>query len=265
MLEEQARQIRRDILEMIFEAKSGHPGGSLGAAEILSVLYFDVMRHNPKDPFDPDRDRFVLSNGHLCAAHYSVLARSGYFDLSELHTFRKLNSRLQGHPSRIDLPGVETSSGPLGQGLSIANGMALAAKLDKRAYRVYCLVGDGELQEGQIWEAAMTSRHYALDNLVLIVSLNGLQIDGHIDDVKSTSPVEAKFEGFGWQVLTVDGHSIPELREAFQKASEVKGRPTVLVARTVMGKGVSYMENKAVWHGLVPTAEQMAIARQELG
>ncbi|MBX6353501.1 MAG: transketolase [Thermoflavifilum sp.] len=262
---EVARRIRRDVIQMIAASQSGHPGGALGAAEILSVLYFDKMNHNPKNPDWPARDRFVLSNGHICAALYSALARSGYFPVEELLTFRRLNSRLQGHPSRHDLPGIETAAGPLGQGLSIANGMALGLRLQNVDAKVYCLVGDGEIQEGQFWEAAMTSAHYRLNNLALILSWNGLQIDGAVADVKNMEPIAAKFQAFGWNVVEIDGHDIPQIQQAFEEFSRSHNQPTAIIARTVMGKGVSFMEDKALWHGKAPSRDEAARALQEIG
>lgn len=257
-----ATQIRRDAIRMIAANGSGHPGGALGAAEIFAVLYGHIMNHNPADPH---RDRFVLSNGHICAALYSVLSRCGYLDPAELATFRRANSRLQGHPAHLDLPDlIETSTGPLGQGLSVANGLALAFKLDGNPGRIYCLVGDGEMQEGQIWEALMTASHYRLNNVTLIVSYNGLQIDGEIDAVKSIQPLGDKLRAFGWQVWEVDGHDIAALIQALEETRQ-STRPSAIIAHTVMGKGVPFMEGKALWHGKAPSLEQAAEALRMIG
>lgn len=265
-LEEMARRIRRDVIQMIHANQSGHLGGALGAAELLSVLYFETMKHKPEQPDWEERDRFVLSNGHICAALYSAMARSGYFPIEELLTFRKINSRLQGHPSRTELPGIESASGPLGQGLSIANGMALGVKKRYPDTNVYCLVGDGEIQEGQFWEAAMTSAHYKLNNLALIVNWNGLQIDGDVRDVKNIDPLQDKFASFGWNVVEIDGHSIEEIRAAFAKfTSRREEKPFVIIARTLMAKGVKFMEDQAIWHGKVPSPEEVEKALEEIG
>ncbi len=260
-----ANNIRKDIIKMTAEAGSGHPGGSLSCVEILVSLYFSVMNHKPEDPEWEGRDRFVLSKGHAAPALYAVLARSGYFPLEELATLRKLNSRLQGHPHRKSLPGIEASTGSLGQGFSIAVGMALGLKSDGRPNKVYVLLGDGEIQEGQVWEAANTASHYKLDNLIAILDHNGLQIDGHVKDVMNIYPIEKKWEAFGWDVITVDdGHDFEKLLAAFEKAKQQKGRPTIIIANTVKGKGVSFMENRAEWHGKAPTKEQAEIALREL-
>ncbi|MCD6590455.1 MAG: transketolase [Candidatus Aenigmarchaeota archaeon] len=260
-----ANNIRKDIIKMTAEAGSGHPGGSLSCVEILVSLYFSVMNHKPEDPEWEGRDRFVLSKGHAAPALYAVLARSGYFPLEELATLRKLNSRLQGHPHRKSLPGIEASTGSLGQGFSIAVGMALGLKSDSRPNKVYVLLGDGEIQEGQVWEAANTASHYKLDNLIAILDHNGLQIDGHVKDVMNIYPIEKKWEAFGWDVITVDdGHDFEKLLAAFEKAKQQKGRPTIIIANTVKGKGVSFMENRAEWHGKAPTKEQAEIALREL-
>lgn len=260
-----ACKIRRHIIRMLNEAGSGHPGGSLSAADIVATLYFHEMKTDPKQPGSPDRDRFVLSKGHAAPVLYAALAEKGFFPVEELDTLRKAGSRLQGHPSMKHLPGVEMSTGSLGQGLSAANGMALAGKLDGRGYRVYVLLGDGETQEGQVWEAAMAAAHYKLDNLVAFLDHNGLQIDGPTSEVMSPEPVVDKWRAFGWHVEEIDGHSIPEICGALEKAREVKGRPVMIVANTVKGKGVSFMENKAGWHGTVPNAEQTGQALCELG
>lgn len=264
LLRETALKVRRHIVEMVAGAKSGHPGGSLSAAEILVSLYFDEMRTDPQKPQDPDRDRFVLSKGHASPVLYATMAERGYFPVEELKTFRRINSRLQGHPDMKKLPGVEMSTGSLGQGLSAANGMALAAKIDNKSYRVYALLGDGEIQEGQIWEAAMLAAHYKLDNLTAFLDYNGLQIDGPISEVMSPDPVPEKFRAFGWNVIEIDGHSFPEIRDAIDKAKAVKDKPTLIFARTVKGKGVSFMENNAGWHGNPPNQEQLEQALQDL-
>lgn len=264
LLQQKANLIRRHVLKMTFAAGSGHPGGSLSSADILAALYFRVMNHRPDEPKWPDRDRFVLSKGHAAPAFYAALAESGYFPVSELLTLRKLGSRLQGHPSRSKTPGVEMSTGSLGQGLSVANGMALAGRLDKRAYRVYCLCGDGEMQSGQIWEAAMLASHYKLDNVMAFVDRNGLQIDGATESIMSIDPLADKWRAFGWNVMEIDGHDLRQILDACDAARETKGKPTVVVARTVKGKGVSFMEDEAGWHGIAPTVEQGRQALLEL-
>lgn len=265
MLEDKARKIRRHIVEMVAEANSGHPGGSLSATDILTVLYFHEMRLDPKNANDPNRDRFVLSKGHASPVLYGVLAEKGFFPTEELKSFRKINSRLQGHPSRVALPGVEMSTGSLGQGLSAALGMALAGKIDNRGYRVYTLIGDGEIQEGMIWEALMSAAHYKLDNLTAFLDYNQLQIDGPIENVMNPNPVDEKFKAFGWHVIIIDGHNIKEIDQAIQQAKEIKDKPTIIIAKTIKGKGVSYMENKAEWHGIAPNSEQLEQALKELG
>jgi len=263
-LAKRAISVRRNIITMVTEAKSGHPGGSLSAADILTVLYFHVLRTGPDQATDPNRDRFVLSKGHAAPVLYSVLAERGYFSQEELLTFRKIDSRLQGHPSMKDVPGVDMSTGSLGQGLSAANGMALAARLDNRDYRVYAMLGDGELEEGQVWEAAMLAAHYKLDNLTAFVDYNGLQIDGPIAQIMSPLPIPEKWRAFGWNVLEIDGHDYQAIYEALQTAQTVKGKPTMIVARTVKGKGVCQMENVVDWHGKAPTAEQCELFLQDL-
>lgn len=263
-LKKMATIARRDILEMTSRAGSGHPGGSLSSADIIVCLYSSVMRHDPKKPDWPQRDRFILSKGHGCPALYSVLARSGYFPISELNALRQLGSILQGHPEYRACPGIEASTGPLGQGLSFANGVAISAKLDKSPFRTYVLMGDGELQEGQVWEAAMTSAHYKLDNLTAIVDNNRLQIDGFNDDVKKVDPIRDKFISFGWNVIEVDGHDFDALHEAFKSSAMPDGKPTVLIARTIKGKGVCCMENKAEWHGKACTGSQLTECLAEL-
>ena len=247
-LENMARVIRRDIVEEVYTASSGHPGGSLSIADVLTVLYFNQMNINPDKPKDENRDRLVLSKGHCCPALYATLANRGYFDKKYLKELRKINGLLQGHPDMKKIPGIDMSSGSLGQGLSAANGMAMASKLDGRGIRVYCIVGDGEIQEGQIWEAAMSSAHYKLDNLCVVVDNNNLQIDGEVKDVMSVYPIYEKFKSFGFETINIDGNNIKEILDAFQKAKEIKGKPTAIIAKTIKGKGVSFMENKAGWH-----------------
>jgi len=263
-LEKIAKDIRIGIIESIYNAKSGHPGGSLSCTDILTVLYFNQMNINPKDPKADSRDRLVLSKGHSAPALYSTLANRGYFPKEELVSLRSLNSMLQGHPDMKNIPGVDMSTGSLGQGLSVANGMALSSKLNKMGFRVYCLLGDGEIEEGQIWEAAMSASHYQLDNLCVIVDNNNLQIDGSVDKVMNIYPIKEKFESFGFYAIEVNGHSIEELINAFNKAKEVKGKPTVIIAKTIKGKGVSFMENIAGWHGKAPNEEQYNLAKKEL-
>ncbi len=265
-LEDVARTLRRHVIVQTSTAASGHPGGSLSAADIVAALYFRVMRGlDPSNPKNPDRDRFVLSKGHCCPVLYAALAEKGFIPREELTTFRKLHSRLQGHPDMNKVPGVEASAGSLGQGISMAVGMALAGKLDGRSYRVYTLLGDGECQEGQVWEAAMAAAHYKLDNLVAIVDRNGLQIDGPTEDVMSLEPLAEKWRAFGWHTLEIDGHAFPEILAALDEASATKGRPTAIIANTVKGKGVSFMENAVEWHGVAPNAEQRDKALAELG
>ena len=263
-LENISKEIRRSVIEQIYNAQSGHPGGSLSCADILTVLYFNQMNINPKEPNAVGRDRLVLSKGHSSPALYATLARRGYFDKSLLTDFRKINSNLQGHPDMNKVPGVDMSSGSLGQGLSVANGMALNSKMDESGYRVYCILGDGELEEGQVWEAAMTANKYKLDNLCVIVDNNNLQIDGTIEEVKGLEHIEEKFESFGFNVITVNGNKIADLIQAFDKAKTTKGKPTAIVAITTKGKGVSFMENQASWHGKAPNEEQYKQAMEEL-
>lgn len=264
MLKEQAKQIRRDIVSMVGAAKSGHPGGSLSAAEILTYLYFEEMNVNPAEPKWEDRDRFVLSKGHAAPVLYAALARRGFFPAEDLMSLRKIGSHLQGHPDMKKVPGVDMSTGSLGTGFSAATGIALACQLDKKTSYVYTLLGDGELQEGQVWEAAMSAAHYKLDNLIAFVDNNGLQIDGNIDDVLSPNPIDAKFAAFGWHVQVIDGHDFGQIADAVKAAKAETGKPSVIVAKTVKGKGVSYMENQAGWHGSAPNAEQVAQAMEEL-
>jgi len=263
-LEAKARQLRRHIIQMIGKAGSGHPGGSLSAVEIVTALYFRVMRLDPKNPHWPDRDRFILSKGHAAPLLYAALAEKGFFPKEWLLTLRQLGSPLQGHPHCRYLPGVEVSTGSLGQGLAVGNGMALAARLDKRDYRIYVLLGDGELQEGMVWEAAMAASHYGLDNLTAIVDRNFLQIDGSTEQVMSLEPVEDKFRAFGWEARTIDGHDFPQILEALDWARRVKGKPAAIVAHTIKGKGVSFMENNPDWHGKAPKPEEVERALAEL-
>jgi transketolase len=264
-LNERSRHLRRNIIRMLAAAKSGHPGGSLSAADLLAYLYLHKMNIDPKNPKMPDRDRFILSKGHCAPVLYAALAEKGYFDFEELNSLRKFHSILQGHPDMNKTPGVDISSGSLGQGLSVSNGIALGAKLDRKTYRVYCLMGDGELEEGQVWEAAMTSVHYKLDNLTAFVDYNHLQIDGKIEDVKSlTNPME-RFKAFGWHVIEINGNDIAEIDMAVTKAENTKEKPTMVILHTVKGKGVSFMENQAGWHGVAPKAEEAEQALKELG
>jgi len=264
-LEQMARQVREDIIEMLAEAGSGHSGGSLSACDVMVALYFSVMIHDPQNPQWRERDRFILSKGHSCPAMYACLARAGYFALEELKTLRKFGSRLQGHPSKADgLPGIEVSTGSLGQGLSIANGVALGLRLDRIGARVYCLMGDGEIEEGQIWEAAMAASHYHLDNLCGIVDNNGLQIDGPINEIMSPNPITEKWKAFGWNTIEINGHKMAEILEAFAEAKRIKGKPTAIIAKTIKGKGVSFMENVVEWHGKAPSKEQAKVALKEL-
>lgn len=263
-LKEKATILRRHVIEMLGESKSGHPGGSLSAADIITALYFHQMKHQPANPQWEDRDRFVLSKGHAAPILYAALAEAGYFSVEKLKTLRKLGSPLQGHPDMKKLPGVDMSSGSLGQGLSAANGMALAAKLDQKNHKIYALLGDGELQEGQVWEAAMTSAHYKLDNVIIFVDYNGLQIDGPIGEVKSPQPIANKWQAFGWQVIKIDGHDFEQILEALETAQQVKDKPVAIIARTVKGKGVSFMENQVGWHGSAPNQEQVEKALADL-
>lgn len=263
-LEDIAKIVRRNIIEEVYSANSGHPGSSLSCVEILTVLYFNQMNIDPENSRMENRDKLVLSKGHASPALYSVLAQRGYFEIEELKEFRKLGSRLQGHPDVKKLPGVDMSAGSLGQGLSSACGMAIANKLKKNNDRVYCILGDGEIEEGQIWEAAMTASHYKLDNLCVIVDNNNLQIDGKIEDVLSPYPIDKKFESFGFEVFKCDGHSINELISTLDKAKEIKDKPSVIIAKTVKGKGISYMEDKAEWHGKAPNEEEYNKAINEL-
>lgn len=259
------KDVRADVVKMTAAAGSGHPGGSLSAVEAMVALYFSVMNHKPNDVKWPDRDRFFLSKGHACPVVYSVMARSGYFPVDELLTLRKCGTRLQGHPSCKTLPGIEVSSGSLGQGLSVANGVGLSAKLDKKSFRAYCLLGDGELQEGQVWEAIMTAAHYKLDNVCAIVDYNGLQIDGDVEKVMGLAPLADKWRSFNWNVIEVDdGHDMQKMLGAFEAAKNFKGKPSVIIMKTVKGKGVSFMENVAGWHGKCCNLEEMNKAMDDI-
>ncbi|WP_072524389.1 transketolase [Clostridium sp. Marseille-P3244] len=259
-----ANEIRKDIVTAVHSAKAGHPGGSLSAADIFTYLYFCEMNIDPKDPKKADRDRFVLSKGHTAPGLYSALAERGYFPKEDLKTLRHMGSYLQGHPDMKHIPGVDMSSGSLGQGISAAVGMAIAGKLSNADYRVYTLLGDGELQEGQVWEASMLASHRKLDNLVVIVDNNNLQIDGAIDEVNSPYPIDKKFEAFNFHVIKIDGNDFDQIDAAFKEAKSVKGQPTAIIAKTVKGKGVSFMENQAGWHGKAPNDEEYKIAMQDL-
>lgn len=262
---EMSKVIRKDIVKMLTESASGHPGGSLSAADIVTTLFFNEMNIDPSNPKNKNRDRFVLSKGHAAPVLYSALARRGFFDPKELMTLRKFGSNLQGHPNMNDLPGIDMSTGSLGQGISAAVGMALAGRLDNKEYRVYSILGDGELEEGQVWEASMAASHYKLDNLTIFIDFNGLQIDGDITKVMSPCPIDKKFEAFGWNVVVIDGHNYDEILDAIEKAKKHKGQPTAVICNTVKGKGVSFMENEAGWHGVAPSKEQCETAINELG
>ncbi|MCI8617062.1 MAG: transketolase [Clostridia bacterium] len=263
-LKQIANDVRKGIIEAVYSGKSGHPGGSLSITDIMTVLYFNEMNINPEQPKDENRDRLVLSKGHCAPALYSTLARRGFFESQELKTLRNIESRLQGHPDMKNIPGVDMTTGSLGQGLSSANGMAIAGKLDNKDYRVYCILGDGEIEEGQVWEAAMASSKYKLDNLCVIVDNNNLQIDGTIEEVMSSYPIDEKFRSFGFQIINIDGHDIDEIIKAFEVAKNVKGKPTCIIAKTIKGKGVSFMENQVGWHGKAPNEEQYRQAMEEL-
>lgn len=264
-LNEITNVIRKDIVSMIGKSKSGHPGGSLSAVEILTALYFDQMNVDPTNPKMEDRDRFVLSKGHAAPALYATLAKRGYFDREELNYLRKTGSMLQGHPDMKKVPGIEMSTGSLGQGFSVACGMAMASKLDNAPWNVYALLGDGEVQEGIVWEAAMSAAHYKLDNMIAFLDYNGLQIDGEVESVMSINPIEDKFKTFGWNVITIDGHDFDQIFAALDMAKDTVGKPTMIIAKTIKGKGVSFMENQASWHGSAPNAEQVEQALSELG
>lgn len=263
-LQEKAKVVRRHIIRMLAKAGSGHPGGSLSATDLIVALYYGKLRHNPKNPKWPDRDRFVMSKGHGCPAWYAVLAEHGYFPVSELDTLRQFGSRLQGHPDMKRTPGIEMSSGSLGQGLSVSLGMALAARIDKKDYRVYVMLGDGEIEEGQVWEAAMAAGHYKVDNLCAILDNNGLQIDGPIHDVMSPLPIPDKWRAFQWHAIEINGHNMKEIIAAYDKAETLKGKPTIIIAKTTKGKGVSFMEGHVDWHGKAPNKEEAEKALAEL-
>ena len=263
-LENKANEIRKGIVTAVHSAKSGHPGGSLSAADILTYLYYIEMNISPENPKDPDRDRFVLSKGHIAPALYSTLSHRGYFDVDDLKTLRHTGSYLQGHPDMKHIPGIDMSSGSLGQGLSAAVGMALAAKLDGKSYRVFAMCGDGEIEEGQIWEASMFAAFRKLDNLTVIVDNNNLQIDGAIDEVCSPYPIADKFEAFGFKVICIDGHDFDQIEKAFQDAKSVEDKPTAIIAKTVKGKGVSFMENQRGWHGKAPNDDEYETALKDL-
>ena len=263
-LKQLARGFRGDIIRMLEKAGSGHPGGSLSVIDLVTALYFHELRHDPKNPGWPERDRFVLSKGHAVPAQYAALAGAGYFPKSELASLRVLGSRLQGHPVNWMCPGVEACTGSLGQGLSVAQGMAMASKLEGGKFHVWCVIGDGEMQEGQIWEAAMSCAKYGLDTLTCVLDYNKGQIDGHIKDVMPEEPVADKWRAFNWHVLTIDGHDFEQILEAFAEARKVKGKPTFIIANTVKGKGVSFMEDKAEWHGATPNKDQAAKALAEI-
>ncbi|MEM2839490.1 MAG: transketolase [Thermoplasmata archaeon] len=264
-LTEHAKRIRQHIVKMTNIAGSGHPGGSLSAVEILTCLFFKIMKHNPKDPSWQDRDRFILSKGHAAPALYAVLAESGYFPIEELWTLRKLGSRLQGHPSMTSTPGVEMSTGSLGHGLAVANGMALAAKLDRKLHRIYVLCGDGEMDVGEVWESAMLAAHYKLDNLIMYLDRNMLQLDGPTEKIMSLEPLADKWRAFGWNVQEIDGHNMREIMLATQHASQFHGKPSVIICHTVKGKGVSFMEGSLQFHGKAPNKDECTKALEELG
>ena len=264
-LENKAKEIRKSIIKQVYFAGSGHPGGSLSIADIMAVLYFDELRINEKEPKWEDRDRLILSKGHCSPALYASLAERGFFEKEELKTFRNIKSNLQGHPDMNKVPGVDMTSGSLGQGLSVANGIAISGKMENKDYRVYCILGDGEIEEGQIWEAAMTSSKYKLDNLCVIIDNNNLQIDGKIADIINPYPIDEKFKSFGFYVLTIDGNNIEEILEGFKQAKLNKNKPTCIIAKTIKGKGVSYMEDQVDWHGKAPNEEQYNKAMEELG
>lgn len=259
-----AKKVRVNVIKQVSEAKSGHPGGSLSIADILTVLYFEKMNVKVEEPKWEDRDRLVLSKGHVAPALYAVLAEKGFFPEENLTKLRQLGSILQGHPDMKVTPGIDMSTGSLGQGLSAANGMALSAKLDKKDYKIYVILGDGEVQEGQVWEAAMSSAHYKLDNIIAFLDLNGLQIDGSNDEVMGIKPIDEKFKAFGWNVLRIDGHDIEYIGKAIDEAKIVNGKPTIIIAKTIKGKGVSFMENQAGWHGSAPNEEQTKIAIDDI-
>jgi transketolase len=263
-LKKRAYMARKHIIKMIYLAGSGHPGGSLSAIDILVALYYNFLRHRSDEPDWNERDRFILSKGHICPALYTVLAMTGYFPVEELKTFRKIDSNLQGHPHMLKTAGIEVSSGSLGQGLSIANGIAMSLKYDKNSAYVYCMVGDGEMDEGQIWEAISTAGHYKLDNVIMIVDFNGLQIDGKVDEVKNKNPLKKRLESFNWEVIEIAGHNLKEIIDGFKKVNSVKNKPVAIIAKTIKGKGISFMENKVQWHGRAPNEEEFKKAMAEL-
>ena len=263
-LEKMAKEIRKGILEEVYNAQSGHPGGSLSIADILTVLYFNQLKIDEKNPEWSERDRCILSKGHCSPALYSCLAHRGFFPVVDLKTFRNINSYLQGHPDMKKIPGVDMTTGSLGQGLSVAVGMAISGKMDKKDYKVYCILGDGEIEEGQIWEAAMSANKYKLDNLCVIVDNNNLQIDGTIEEVMSPYPIDEKFRSFGFEIIKIDGHNIQEIIDAFKVAKNIKDKPVCIIAKTVKGKGISFMENQVGWHGKAPNEEQYKLAVEEL-
>ena len=263
-LEKKANQIRQEIIKQVYRAQSGHPGGSLSIADVMAVLYFNELNIDEKNPKWEDRDRFVLSKGHCVAALYAALAIKGYFNLEELNNFRKIEGILQGHPDMKKIPGIDMSTGSLGQGISAAVGMAIAGKLDNKNYRVYTIVGDGEIEEGQVWEAAMSASKYKLDSLCVIVDNNNLQIDGTIEEVMGLRNIDEKFQSFGFDVITIDGHNMQEIINAFEKAKAIKDKPTCIIAKTIKGKGVSFMENKVEWHGKAPNKEEFEQAMNEV-
>ena len=263
-MEERAKVIRRHVVRMLARAGSGHPGSSLSTVDLLVALFYNKLKHNPQQPAWPDRDRFVLSKGHGCPALYAVLSEMGYFGIDKLDTLRQFGSILQGHPCMKTTPGIEISGGSLGQGLSVGLGIALAAKLDKKDYRTYVMLGDGEIEEGQVWEAAMAASHYKADNLCAIIDQNGLQIDGFIHEIMSSYPIPDKWRGFGWHVIEINGHDYKAISSAYDEAEKIKGRPTVIVAKTIKGKGVSFMENQVDWHGKAPSKEEAERALAEL-
>lgn len=263
-LEERANLIRQDIIQMLLEAGSGHSAGPLGMADVFTALYFHILNHDPKNPNWEDRDRLILSNGHICPVRYAAMAHAGYFPISELQTLRKLGSRLQGHPHRTSLPGLETTSGPLGSGLSQSCGLALAAKIDQKKWRVICLMSDGEQEEGNTWEAAMLAGKYKLNNLTALIDRNNIQIDGFTENIMPLEPLREKYEAFGWHVLEIDGHNIEEIIDAFSQAKAIFEKPTVIIAHTIPGKGVDFMENKFEWHGKPPNKEEARLALAQL-
>ncbi len=263
-LEERANLIRQDIINMLLEAGSGHSGGPLGMADIFTALYFHILNHDPKNPEWSERDRLILSNGHICPVRYASMAHAGYFPISELKTLRKLGSRLQGHPHRTSLPGIETTSGPLGSGLSQACGLALAGRIDRAKWRVICLMSDGEQDEGNTWEAAMFAGKYKINNLTALMDRNNIQIDGFTETVMPLEPIKDKYEAFGWHVLEIDGHNMQQIIDAFSQAKNIFEKPTLILAHTIPGKGVSFMENKFEWHGKPPNKEEAELALKEL-